>query len=171
MARAEAQVQDDAQGVRPGHRRGRPGRLHVPVLAHAPPGGRPACHPRRPSQARHPRPERGARRRIGRRQGPGAGGRAGPYEGELSLPDGIDTGVSLAPGSARPGIRDWGGGDGSEHRVLTGDIEALYAEYLFPLAHICHLSRDEVGALPLADFATYIDSVDAYIEAVSKEVT
>lgn len=52
---------------------------------------------------------------------------------------------------------------------MTGDIERLYAEYLFPLAHICHLSRDDVGALPLQDFATYIDSTDAYIEALKRK--
>ena len=48
---------------------------------------------------------------------------------------------------------------------MTGDIEALYREYLFPLAHICHLSRGDVGALNLDDFATYIDSIDAYVKA------
>jgi hypothetical protein len=49
--------------------------------------------------------------------------------------------------------------------VITGDIEALYREYLFLLGNLCHLSRDDTGRLNLGDFATYIDSIDAYIEA------
>ena len=52
--------------------------------------------------------------------------------------------------------------------MITGDIEQLYGEYLFSLAHICHLSRDDVGRLNLADFATYIDSTDAYLKAMKK---
>jgi hypothetical protein len=53
--------------------------------------------------------------------------------------------------------------------VITGDIEALYGEYLFPLGALCHLSRDDVGALNLSDFATYIDAVDAYVQAMASK--
>ena len=52
---------------------------------------------------------------------------------------------------------------------MTGDIEALYGEYLWPLAHVCHLSRDDVGGLTLADFARYIDGTDAYIAELQKQ--
>lgn len=55
--------------------------------------------------------------------------------------------------------------------MITGDIEALYREYLFPLGNLCHLSRDDIGGLNLDDFATYIDSADAYLKAMNKEVT
>jgi hypothetical protein len=48
--------------------------------------------------------------------------------------------------------------------VTTGDIEALHAQYLFLLAHLCHLSRDDVGGLTLADFANYTDSIDDYLK-------
>jgi hypothetical protein len=53
--------------------------------------------------------------------------------------------------------------------VITGDIEELRAEYLFPLAKLCGIRDPELGQLNLADFANYIDSVDAYVEAMKKE--
>jgi hypothetical protein len=38
-------------------------------------------------------------------------------------------------------------------------------EYLFTLAHLCHLTAPVVDDLDLADFAAYIDSADAWIAA------
>lgn len=51
---------------------------------------------------------------------------------------------------------------------MTGDLASLRAGYLFPLAHLCHLGPAEVDELSLADFANYIDSIDAYVRASSE---
>ena len=56
--------------------------------------------------------------------------------------------------------------DGSAYdRFLTGDIELLRAQYLFPLAHLCGIGAAELGALPLPDFALYAAAIDAYLKA------
>jgi len=52
---------------------------------------------------------------------------------------------------------------------MTSKLSRLRAEYLWPLAHLCHLGAAEVDALDVWDFARYIDSTDAYIEALNRE--
>lgn len=44
----------------------------------------------------------------------------------------------------------------------------LRREYLFDLAHICHIDARSVDALRYHDFCTYILHIDAYHEARNK---
>jgi len=49
------------------------------------------------------------------------------------------------------------------------NLAGLRREYLFALAHLCHLGPREVNDLDLADFAACIDDIDAYLKAAGKE--
>lgn len=51
---------------------------------------------------------------------------------------------------------------------MTADLRKLRGEYLFTLAHVCHLAAAAVDQLDVTDFANYIDSIDAWIEAQKK---
>ena len=51
---------------------------------------------------------------------------------------------------------------------MTGSVAALRSEYLFSLAHLCHVPAPMAGDLTITDFANYIDSIDAYIRAAPK---
>ena len=48
---------------------------------------------------------------------------------------------------------------------MTADLAAMRGEYLFSLAHVCHLPAAAVDQLDVADFANYADSIDAWIAA------
>lgn len=41
----------------------------------------------------------------------------------------------------------------------------LRAEYLFPLAHVCHITPDQVDKLTCSDFFQLIINIDQYLEA------
>ena len=46
--------------------------------------------------------------------------------------------------------------------MWQGSIRQLRAEYLFPLAHLCHCPPPVVDEMRVTDFALLISSIDAY---------
>jgi hypothetical protein len=49
--------------------------------------------------------------------------------------------------------------------VLDGKLAELRTEYLFGMAHVCHLGPAQVDGLSLGDFATLIRDIDSWAEA------
>lgn len=45
-------------------------------------------------------------------------------------------------------------------RLLGSDPDELYAKHLFDLAHICHTSPPEVGALRYVDFINLVLNIE-----------
>lgn len=48
--------------------------------------------------------------------------------------------------------------------MASTDLRQLRADYLFGLAHICHLAAPQVDALTLTDFEIYTRSIDRMLE-------
>lgn len=51
---------------------------------------------------------------------------------------------------------------------MHAGVADLRAQYLFPLANLCHTPAPAVDDMALDDFAIYIDSIDAYARANSE---
>lgn len=49
------------------------------------------------------------------------------------------------------------------------DLAGLRREYLFGLAHVCHLSPAQVDALSLGDFAVLIENTDQWAKAQQQQ--
>ena len=50
-------------------------------------------------------------------------------------------------------------------RVLDGDVAALRSEYLFALAHVCHVPPEATWDLMVHDFANLIQGIESYVES------
>jgi hypothetical protein len=51
--------------------------------------------------------------------------------------------------------------------MTSRNLAALRREYLFGLAHLCHLGPVQVDDLDLDDFAALTDDIDAYLKAAA----
>lgn len=57
----------------------------------------------------------------------------------------------------------------NEKRLLDGDPDKLRSEYLFDLAHVCHMDARQVDVLRYGDFCNYIIQIDGYWQAKRKQ--